>query len=172
MSFYIILEIVGQVMTRVNGWISRPVCLYIYVQTHSSCYLLSTRNGGDGLIMSFKEYEPISNTWGIANKKNSYREGISHWKELKDKREIFGHWCSICQTCSKNKYPFFNRSYLDSKWHIPITCRTDYRCIPIPYKINSITVMTITHNQCLYTGISACLVYTHFCPYCYQIILL
>lgn len=171
MSFYIILEIVGQVMTRVNGWISRPVCLYIYVQTHSSCYLLSTRNGGDGLIMSFKEYEPISNTWGIANKKTLTGKGYRIERSWKTRGKYLVIGAAYARPVQE-MYPFFNRSYLDSKWHIPITCRTDYRCIPIPYKINSITVMTITHNQCLYTGISACLVYTHFCPYCYQIILL
>lgn len=113
-------------LTIVNGWISRPVYLYINIQTHSSrernpnfiadtcntqkapftdkknlknhCSLLSASNCGDGLIMSFKEYERMSNTLGIANnnkqknnktKKNSYMGGISHVKELKDKRERF-----------------------------------------------------------------------------------
>lgn len=112
-------------LTIVNGGISRPVYLYINIQTHSSrernpnfiadtcntqkapftdkiffknhCSLLSASNCGDDMIMSFKEYERMSNTLGIANnnkkkqqnKKSSYMGGISHVKELKDKRERF-----------------------------------------------------------------------------------
>lgn len=36
MPFSRILDIFGQVLTRINGWISRPVYLYINIQTHSS----------------------------------------------------------------------------------------------------------------------------------------
>lgn len=142
MSFSRILEIVGQVLTRINGWISRPVYLYINIQTHSSRernpnFIADTCNTQkapftDKNIKKFTALYFLHRIVGMAwscllknmkewatkiqqQNKNSYME----FRNIACKGiERQDHWCSIYLTCSRNKHPFLNRSYLDSKWHI------------------------------------------------------